>query len=58
MIHKYYQASRTPYKLNYLVQLVWQRLQVDRKNIEKMVNFINLQRHTFLGSQKLNSLVY
>lgn len=46
LLHKYYQASRTPHRLNYLINLVWQRLQVDRKNIEKTVRLRNFPLRT------------
>lgn len=42
MLHRYYQASRTPNKLNYLIELIWERLQVDRNQIEKTVKNLNL----------------
>lgn len=36
-MQKYYQASRTTFRLDYLVELVWQKLLVDRDNIERQV---------------------
>lgn len=36
-MQKYYQASRTTFRLAYLADLVWQKLLVDRNKIERTV---------------------
>ncbi|KAI6215163.1 Dynein heavy chain at 62B [Aphelenchoides besseyi] len=45
-MQKYYQASRTLFRLGYLADLVWQKLLVDRTRIERIVRYLLNDRST------------